>query len=94
MKTVKFPKLLMTVLSAASGCLTKMEIVLIFVLSITAGYAVKMETLIADGKELSSSTALIEKAGVERDSGNVKLSIAILEQGLRQKPDSLRFMQE
>mgnify|MGYP003384695718 CR=1 FL=1 len=71
----------MTVLSAASGCLTKMEIVLIFVLSITAGYAVKMEMLIADVKELSSPTALIEKSGVERDSANVKQSKMIFETG-------------
>ena len=94
MKTVKFPKLLMTALSAMSGCLTKMELVLIFVLSMTAGYAVKMEMLIADGKELSSPTALIETSGVERDSANVNQSIAMLEQDLHQKTDKLRFMQE
>lgn len=79
MKTVKLPKLLMTVLSATSGCLTKMEIVLIFVLSITSCYAVKMEMLIAETQPLTSPVTLIEKAVVERDSGSVKGAIVMLE---------------
>ncbi|NQY88419.1 MAG: hypothetical protein HRT51_11865 [Colwellia sp.] len=79
MKKVKLSKSLMSILSTTSCYLTKMEILLIFVLFITSCYAVKMEMLIADNKPLNSPLLWTKNVVKERDSDNIKQSIALVE---------------
>ena len=82
MKPINLSIHLTTALSEASGYLTKIELVLLFVLLITSCGAIKMEMLIAEAKPLSSPTTLIKKAVTQRGSENVKGSFVMLEKGL------------
>lgn len=93
MKNVELFKLLI-VTPITSGYLSKLEILIIFVLSITSCYVVKIEMLLAENKLLSSSSTLIEEAVIQRYIGNVKKSIIMLEKALNQTPDNLWFKVE
>jgi len=71
-----------------------MEIVLIFVLSITSCYVVKMEMLLADTKLLSLPVILTENAVIQSGVNHAKQPLMMLEKGIHQTPGNLRFKVE
>jgi len=76
MKTVKPAKSFTYFLFTPSSYLTKMEILLIFMLAITAYYAMKMDKPVADNKAINSSLILIEDIILPADSLRGEVALA------------------